>query len=64
MSGIPDDVADNDLEDVVTSIMEMLIYMFKMVILKRFTGLGNLNKKLPAKKTLLDLSIVNTVRKH
>ena len=53
MSGIPDDVADDDLEDVVTSIMEMLIYMFKMVILKRFTGLENLNKKLPAKKTIV-----------
>ena len=64
ISGIPDDVADDELEDAVTFIMKDVDVIFKMVILKHFTGLGNLIKKLSAKKPWLDLSIKNSVRKH
>ena len=58
ISGIPDYVADDQLEDGVISIM------FKMMILKDVTRFENLIKIFPAKKALLDLLIVNSVRKH
>ena len=44
ISGIPDYVADDQLEDAVISIM------FKMAILKDVTRFENLTKKFPAKK--------------
>ena len=47
ISGIPDYVADDQLEDAVISIM------FKMVILKDVTRFENLTKKFPAKKTIV-----------
>ena len=58
ISGIPDYVPDDQLEDGVISIM------FKMVTLKDVTRFENLIKIFPAKKALLDLLIVNSVRKH
>ena len=64
ISGIPDDVADDDLEDAVTSIMEDIDVIVQNGNIEACHRLGNLTKKLPAKKPLLDLSIVNTVRKH
>ena len=47
ISGIPDYVADDQLEDAVISIM------FKMVILKDVTRFENLTKTFPAKKTIV-----------
>ena len=56
ISGIPDDVADDDLEDI-----DVIVQNGGIEACHR---LGNLTKKLPAKKPLLDLSIINTVKKH
>ena len=65
ISGIPDDVADDNLEDAVTSIMEDFDAIVQNGDIEVcHTGLRNLTKKLLAEKPLLDLSTVNTVKKH
>ena len=38
--------------------------LFKMVILRHATELGNLTKKLPVQKLLFDLLIVSIIRKY
>ena len=65
ISGVPDDVADDNLEDAVTSIMEDFDAIVQNGDIEVcHTGLRNLTKKLLAEKPLLDLSTVNTVKKH
>ena len=64
ISGIPDDVADDDLEDAVTSIMEDVDVIVQNGHWSVSQDWEIWPKNFQQKKTLLDLSIVNTVRKH
>ena len=64
ISGIPDNVADDDLEDAVTSIMEDVDVIVKNGDIEARHRIGKSDQKNSSKKkTLLDLSIVNAVRK-
>ena len=62
ISGIPDDIDDDELEDPVTSIMQVEVVVQSGDI-EACQGLENLTEKHLAKK-LLDLLIVNTAKKH
>ena len=64
ITGIPDDTDDDDLEDSVTSIMKDLDVIVQNSDIEACHRIGKSDQKLLAKKSLLDLSIVNTVRKH
>ena len=66
ISGISDDVADDDLEDAVTSIMKDVDVIVQNGDIEACHGIGKSDHKTSSKKKkqLLDLSIVNTVRKY
>ena len=66
VSGISDDVADDDLEDAVTSIMKDVDVIVQNGDIEACHRIGKSDHKTSSKKKkqLLDLSIVNTVRKY
>ena len=66
ISGISDDVADDDLEDAVTSIMKDVDVIVQNGDIEACNRIGKSDHKTSSKKKkqLLDLSIVNTVRKY
>ena len=66
ISGISDDVADDDLEDAVTSIMKDVDVIVQNGDIEACHRIGKSDHKTSRKKKkqLLDLSIVNTVRKY
>ena len=66
ISGIPDDVADDGLEDAVTSIMVDVDVIVQNGDIEACHRIGKSDHKTSSKKKkqLLDLSIVNTVRKY
>ena len=53
ISGIPDDVADDDLEDVVTSIMEDVDVIVKNGDIEACHGIGKSDQKTSSKKTIV-----------
>ena len=62
ISGISDDVADDDLEDAVTSIMKDIDVIVQNGDIEACHRIGKSDQKTSSKKKqLLDLSIVNTV---
>ena len=53
ISGIPDDVADDDLEDVVTSIMKDVDVIVKNGDIEACHGIGKSDQKTSSKKTIV-----------